>query len=74
MPANGKPLFTENSDQYAALCIIGYLEDLFTLSPLESFTKISILSVLNNVKNDSDLFEPEAVIAYDQIDHEEPEA
>ena len=67
---SGKPLFRETEGQYAALCIIGYLEDLFTASPVESFSKVTMLSILNNVKNDPDLFEPEAVIAYDQIDRE----
>lgn len=58
------------SDQLAGLSVIGYLEDLFTSSPRESFTTIEILSILNTVKNDPELFEPDCVAAYDKISAE----
>ena len=65
-----KTPWQEEADQHAALCIIGYLEDLFTASRRDSFTKIDILALLNMVKNDPELFELEAVIAYDQVSKE----
>jgi len=38
------------------MAIVEYLSDLFAASPLELFSRVSVLSVLDHVKKDRDLF------------------
>jgi hypothetical protein len=38
-----------------AQCLIEYVEDLLTASPKESFSKVEMLVLLNEVKNDREL-------------------
>jgi len=38
------------------MAIVEYLSDLFAASPLEVFSRVSVLSVLDHVKKDRDLF------------------
>ncbi len=61
-----------NSDeQFAALNVLDYLSDLFTAAGKDSFTRENILVVLNAVKSDPELFDPDVVIAH-QIATAEP--
>lgn len=60
----------DRHEQFAGLCVIGYLEALLTVSPKQSFTRDELLILLNDVKTDPDLFALEVVIAYDQISNE----
>jgi len=52
-------------NQFAAQVVLDYLSDLFTESPREQFSKAEILVVLNEVRNDPDLFDPAVVVAYE---------
>lgn len=52
-----------HDEQFQALNVLDYLSDLFTMSPKETFTKVQILIVLNQVKNDPDIFDPQVLIA-----------
>jgi hypothetical protein len=40
------------------MVVVDYLYDLFEASPLEAFSRISVLSVLDRVRKDRDLFPP----------------
>ena len=60
----------DRHEQFAGLCVIGYLEALLTASPKQSFSRDELLILLNDVKTHPDLFAPEVVIAYDQISNE----
>jgi hypothetical protein len=53
-------------EQFQALNIIEYLSDLFTAAGKETFTRIEILVVLNGVRNDPELFDPDILIAQQQ--------
>ena len=53
-------------EQYQCLNILQYLSDLFTAAEKEQFTRVEILSVLNNVANDADFFDPDVIIAQQQ--------
>ena len=53
-------------DQFAGLIFLDYISDLFTVAGKEQFTRAEILIVLNNVKCDPDLFDPDVVVAYEQ--------
>ncbi len=50
-------------DQFAALCTIDAISDLFTASTKEMFTRDEVLSVLNNFRSDPDFFDPDVVVA-----------
>ena len=50
-------------EQFAALNVLDYLTDLFTAAGKDSFTRENILVVLNAVKNDPELFDPDIVVA-----------
>ena len=54
----------DRHEQFAGLCVIGYLEALLTASPKQSFSRDELLILLNDVKTDPDLFALEVVIAY----------
>ncbi len=56
------------SMQYYALCVLGFIEDCFTTSPKETFSREKVLLVLNRVKNDPSFFDAEAVVLYDTVD------
>jgi hypothetical protein len=56
---------TQN-EQFQALNVIDYLSDLFTAAGKETFTRIEILVVLNGVRNDPELFDPDILIAQQQ--------
>jgi hypothetical protein len=53
-------------DQYAALAILDYLTDLFTVSGNETFTRADVLVILDCVRSDEELFDPGVVIAQQQ--------
>jgi hypothetical protein len=53
-------------DQFAGLIFLDYVSDLFTVAAKETFTRSEILIVLNNIKCDPDLFDPDVVVAYEQ--------
>lgn len=55
----------------AALTILEYVADLFTISGRESFSRDEILIILSRVKNDPELFDPEDVVTFDQVLSEE---
>ena len=57
--------FRELAEQFNGLAVIEYLQDLFTVSPRERYCRDEILSILNLVKNDPDLFHPAVVAAFD---------
>jgi hypothetical protein len=50
-------------EQFQALNLLDYLSDLFAASPNESFTRVQILIVLDNLRSDPDFFDPEVLIA-----------
>ena len=56
-----------NQQQFTALTILDYLSDLFTVSPRETFTRESVLLILNSVQNDPNLINPEVLVAYQQV-------
>jgi hypothetical protein len=45
-------------EQFQALNVLDYLSDLFTAAKKETFTRVEILVLLDNTKNDPDLFDP----------------
>jgi len=53
-------------EQFQALNILEYVSDLFTGSPKETFTREEILVILNCVRNDPEMFDPDVVIAQEQ--------
>lgn len=52
--------------QFDGLLILDYILDLFTSSPKSEFTTAEILVVLNLIKNDPDLFDPDVILAYEE--------
>ena len=51
------------NEQFQALNLLDYLSDLFTASPNESFTRVQILIVLDNLRSDPDFFHPDILLA-----------
>lgn len=60
-----RPLDPEN--QLAGLMVLGYLEELLSASPRESYTKPEMLVILNLLKNDQSVFAPEVLEQYEAI-------
>jgi hypothetical protein len=60
----------EPHDQFVGLAMLGYVEDLLTVSPKESWSKDELLVLLNTIKSDEEMFAPEAMIAYDTLSAE----
>ena len=56
----------DSDSQFGALLILDYLMDLFIASALDSFSKDQIVKVLDLVRDDPELIEPEARQAYDE--------
>jgi hypothetical protein len=56
--------------QYAALCLLEFISDLFTAAGKETFSRDEILALLNCFKNDAELFDPQVVVAFDMISAE----
>ncbi len=54
-------------EQFQALNVLEYVSDLFTGSPRESFTKVEILVILNRIKTDPELFDPDVVEAHSEV-------
>ena len=52
--------------QFDGLLILDYILDLFTASPKREHTTESVLVVLNAVRNDPELFDPDVVLAYEE--------
>ena len=50
---------------FGALLMLDYLQELFTAAQRQSFSQAEILVVLNLVKNDPEVFDPEIVLAYE---------
>jgi hypothetical protein len=57
-------------EQFQALNILEYLTDLFTAAQKETFTRESILIVLDNVRSDPDFFDPDVLIAQQEATSE----
>jgi len=57
-------------EQFQALNMLEYLSDLFTAAKKETFTRESILIVLDGVRSDPDLFDPDVVIAQQNVTSE----
>lgn len=55
---------------HAVLVFLEYLSDLFTATPREQFSRIDVLAILNNVRDDGDLIDPAAVIEYEKMKEE----
>ena len=68
-----QPVGMSESEQFQALNTISYLEDLFTIATKETFSRDEILMLLNRVKTDPEIFDPQVVIAH-QIACDELEA
>ena len=49
--------------QFQCLNLMDYLSDLFTAAGKDNFTRSEILVVLNAVRNDPEMFDPDVVIA-----------
>ena len=50
-------------EQFQALNLLDYLSDLFTASKKESFTPTEILIILDHVRSDPEVFDPEVLVA-----------
>ncbi len=61
-------------EQFAALNVLDYLNDLFTGAGKEQFTRAEVLIVFNEVRNDPDIFNPLVVEAQDIAAREIDEA
>ncbi len=57
--------FTD-TEQFQCLNILDYVLDLFTYAGKEEFTRAEVLVILNHVKHDPDLFDPEMVVAQEE--------
>ena len=53
---SGEPAARLRDRRLGAMVVIDYLHDLFAASPYEFFSRVSVLSVLEHVKKDRDLF------------------
>jgi hypothetical protein len=51
------------NEQFAALNILDYISALFTAAGKEHFSREDILVVLNTIKSDPEIFDPDVVIA-----------
>jgi hypothetical protein len=72
------PVFADHEAAQAVLSILDYLSDLFTGANKEYFTRLDVLNILNLVRSDPDLLDPDMVIAFqvatEAIDQGEEEA
>ncbi len=64
-------MFTEQ-EQFQCLNILDYVLDLFTCAGKDHFTREDVLSVLNYVKHDPELFDLSVVVAQEQTTTAEP--
>jgi len=53
--------------KFHALSVLGYLSDLFTASPRNQFTREEVLQIINAIRSDADLFDPQLVVFHEQI-------
>ena len=53
-------------DQFVGLCVLDFINDLFTASSKETFSRVDVLIVLNQVKNDPEFFDPQVVELYEE--------
>ena len=51
------------TEQFQVLNVLDYLSDLFTASTKKSFTPTEILIILDHVRSDRELFDPEVLVA-----------
>ncbi len=58
-------------DQFAGLTILEYLSGLFTGAGTDTFTRDQVLVIIDCVRSDPELFDPEVVIAHEQTVPEE---
>lgn len=56
--------------QAGALCTLSYLSDLITVGRTEQYSRTDLLIVLDCIKNDPDLFDPEVVRSFDATEVE----
>jgi hypothetical protein len=60
-----------NADnQWGAQSILGLLRDVFTVTPRANFTREEILVILDRIRSDRDLFDPNLVLAFDRLEAE----
>jgi hypothetical protein len=57
-------------EQFQCLNLLDYLSDLFTAGDKQSFTRAEVLVILNHVKNDPELFDPETLMLQAQFSAE----
>lgn len=65
------PHLFDGVEAFAALSIIEYLEDLFAMGGRETYTREQVLVILNAVKNDPDVFDPDTLLAYAEVTGDE---
>lgn len=51
------------NEQFQVLNILDYISDLFTGTPKPSFTPTEILVILDHLREDTDFFDPDVLIA-----------
>jgi hypothetical protein len=54
--------------RFHALAVLGYLSGLLIGSPRNLFTREEVLKLINAVRNDPELFDPDLVRFHDEID------
>jgi hypothetical protein len=60
------PAMMSHKEQFQALNLLDYLSDLFTAAGKETFTRASILIILDSVRSDPEVFDQDVVIAQQQ--------
>jgi hypothetical protein len=50
------------AEQFQMLNLLDYLSDLFTAASKDTFTRVEVLVVLNGVRSDQELFDPDVLI------------
>lgn len=66
------PLFADSGEALAAIAVIDYLETLFTGSNRDEYQREDILVLLNSVKNDPRIIDPDCIIAYQMATEDIP--
>jgi len=56
--------------QFAALCVLDLLSNLFMESPKQSFHPAQIVDLIGRIRTSPELFSPEALAVNDAVDEE----
>jgi hypothetical protein len=68
-PAHSRELAARLADRRAGgLVVVNYLFDLFAASPLEGFSRLSVLAVLDQVRKDKAVFPDEGAVVPSSFD------